>query len=90
MINKCRYGIVLNGVYSESGHDELHAAFIKKSTAERILKQEIENKFERRRYKIVKLSDHVRATDDGLCNCPEGMVYHAINCPTNPGEPRHG
>lgn len=55
MINKCRYGIVLNGVYSASGHDELHAAFIKKSTAEKILRQEVTNKFERRSYKVVKL-----------------------------------
>lgn len=90
MINKCRYGIVLNGVYSASGHDELHAAFIKKSTAEKILRQEVTNKFERRRYKIVRLADHVTATNDGKCTCPMGMVYHAMNCPTHPGERRHG
>lgn len=55
MINKCRYGIVAIGVFTASGHDELHAAFIKKSTAEKILRQEVTNKFERRRYKVVKL-----------------------------------
>lgn len=57
MINRCRYGIVLRGVYSASGHDELHAAFIKKSTAERVLKQEIPNKYERKRHYIVRLPD---------------------------------
>jgi len=88
MINKCRYGIVLNGMFTATGHDELHAAFIKKSTAEKILRQEVLNKFERKRYKIVRLADHVTATNDGECTCPEGMRFHAINCPTHPGEKR--
>lgn len=89
MINKCRYGIVLRGVFTASGHDELHAAFIKKSDAERVLKQEVPDaRMRRRDFKIVKLSDHVRATNDGECTCPEGMRFHAINCPTHPGEKR--
>lgn len=23
------------------------------------------------------------------CNCPVGMKYHALNCPTRPGEPQN-
>ena len=88
MINKCRYGIVLRGVFTASGHDELHAAFIKKSTAERVLKQEVPDKYERKRYVIVRLADHVTATNDGPCTCPKGMTYHALNCPVHPGERR--
>lgn len=58
MINKCRYGIVLRGVYSASGYDELQAAFIKKMTAVEVLKQYVPNAAERRnRYMIVKLPE---------------------------------
>lgn len=57
MINKCKYGIVARGVFTASGYDELHAAFVKKSTAERVLRQEIPNKYERKRYYIVRLPD---------------------------------
>lgn len=56
MINKCKYGIVLRGVFTASGHDELHAAFIKKSDAEKVLREYVPNPRERRsRYKVMKL-----------------------------------
>ena len=58
MINKCKWLVILRGVYTASGENELHAAFIKKATAVEFLKQTVPNAAERRnRYIIVKLPE---------------------------------
>jgi hypothetical protein len=55
MINKTKYGIVARGVLTASGHDELHAAFIKKKDAETVLRLFVPGAHDRRLfYKIVK------------------------------------
>ncbi len=58
IIDKTRYGIIMLGTYTASGHAELQATFTLERIAVEVLKQYVPNAKERKhRYKIVRLAD---------------------------------